>query len=239
MGFIYCLTSPSGKKYIGQTSRSVEKRLKEHAKCYGYCIALEHAINKYGFSNFKVDIMMEVNNELLNYYEAKLIDFLDTMEPNGYNIRAGGAVNSYHSPQSRERMRQAKLGELNYNFGKPRTDETCKRISAAKSGEKHHFYGKEFSYNHKLALSKSHKSDNLPMYLVHLNERPSSYQGEGYAIINHPTLKTKYFTSKKLTIDEKLKLATEYLNSCNMDAVQRLNGDGSLLTNSSKENTMA
>ena len=231
MGFIYCLTSPSGKRYIGQTTRSVEKRLKEHARCQGCCIALENAINKYGFSQFNIEILMEVNNELLNHYEIILINNLDTMEPNGYNIRAGGALNSYHSPQSRERMRNAKLGELNHNYGKPRTNDTCKKISDAKSGEKHHFYGKELSYDHKLALSKSHKSDNLPMYLVHLNERPACYQGEGYAVINHPTLKIKYFTSKKLTIEEKFKLANEYLNSCDMDAVQRLNGNGLLLSN--------
>ena len=26
MGYIYCITSPSGKKYIGQTSRNFKKR---------------------------------------------------------------------------------------------------------------------------------------------------------------------------------------------------------------------
>ena len=29
MGVIYCLTSPSGKKYIGQTTRDFDKRFKD------------------------------------------------------------------------------------------------------------------------------------------------------------------------------------------------------------------
>lgn len=32
MGFLYMLTSPSGKSYIGQTIRPIEERLKEHKK---------------------------------------------------------------------------------------------------------------------------------------------------------------------------------------------------------------
>ena len=32
MGYIYILTSPSGKSYIGQTIRSIEKRFQQHQK---------------------------------------------------------------------------------------------------------------------------------------------------------------------------------------------------------------
>ena len=39
-------------------------------------------------------------------------------------------------------------------------------------------------------------------------------------------LKTKYFTSKKFTDEEKYNMSLEYLNSYNMNAVQRLNGNG-------------
>jgi len=84
-----------------------------------------------------------------------------------------------------------------------------------KSGVKHHFYGKELTDIHKLRLSQSHRSDNLPMYLVHLKERPETYQAEGYVITNHPKGPKKYFTSKKLSLDEKLKLANEYLQKLN------------------------
>ena len=70
---------------------------------------------------------------------------------------------------------------------------------------------------------------DLPMYIAYLVERPDIYQSTGYVVKNHPHLKTKYFTSKKYTLEEKLIQAKEYLNSAT-DAVQRLNGDGSLST---------
>jgi group I intron endonuclease len=228
MGVIYCLTSPSGKKYIGQTKRSVERRLREHSKCSPGCVALNNAIEEYGFENFVCETLLIVNDAMLDFYEVKLIEMYDTVSPNGYNIRFGGSVNSKHCKESCERMRLAKLGNNNPNFGKPRS-ESCKRaISEAKSGSKHHFFGKSLSYDHKLHLSISHKGDSpLPMYLVKVKERPMHYTSGGYAVINHPILPNKYFTSKKISLEEKYASALAYLESCNMDAVQRLNGDGS------------
>jgi group I intron endonuclease len=229
MGIIYCLTSPSGKKYIGQTKRSFDKRLKEHSKCEGNCIILENAIKKYGIDSFDYEILIEINDTLLDEYETKFIDLLDTLEPNGYNVRSGGKI-AAHSELSKERMRQSKLGEKNHNYGKPRSELAKQHISESKSGVNHHFYGKELSEIHKLALSKSFKKydKDLPMYIAYLVERPDIYQSTGYVVKNHPHLKTKYFTSKKYTLEEKLIQAKEYLNSA-MDAVQRLNGDGFIL----------
>lgn len=226
MGVIYCLTSPSGKSYIGQTKRPIEKRLREHSKMSTGCVVLNNAIMKYGFDTFKVDILLVANNEHLDTYEQNMINLYDSVYPNGYNIRTGGAKNSRHCAESCEKMRQSKLGTKNPNFGKPRSDEAKLAISKSKSGSKHHFFGKELSYEHKLHLSSSHKKDcTLPMYMVKVKARPEHYISDGYAIINHPILPTKYFTSKKLTDAEKFALAKQYLS--NTDAVQRLNGDGS------------
>jgi group I intron endonuclease len=212
MGYIYCITSPSGKQYIGQTIRNYTKRFNEHCKSPKSCILLENAINKYGKDNMIFEVLIEVNNDLLNYYEQSFIELLSTLEPNGYNIRSGGSK-SIHSMESRERMRQSKLGENNHNYGKPRNDSTKLAISNAKSGEKHHFYGKSLSLEHKLELSKAHKKTHteLPMYIVYVKERPHNYQSSGYAVVNHPILKNKHFTSKKLTDEEKFKLALEYI----------------------------
>ena len=136
------------------------------------------------------------------------------MEPRGYNIRTGGQV-STHSELSCERMRQAKLGIKNHNFGKPRTDDAKQAISEAKSGENHHFYGKTFTEDHKMKLAISHRKSHLelPMYVVYVKERPEAWQGSGYAIVNHPTLKNKYFPTKKLTDKEKYDMAIAYLQA--------------------------
>lgn len=213
MGFIYRITSPSGKSYIGQTSRDISKRFKEHIKCPGSCILLENAIKKYG-NNLNYEVLLEVNNEMLDYYETRFIDSYGTVEPYGYNIRTGGET-SKHSELSCERMRKSKLGEKNHNFGKPRTNETKAAISLAKSGINHHFYGKPLSEDHKLKLSQSHKKTHaeLPIYMVYVKERPEQYQSSGYAIVNHPSKKKKYFTSKNYSDNEKYELALEYLKA--------------------------
>jgi group I intron endonuclease len=212
MGVIYKITSPSGKSYIGQTKRRFERRWTEHCKLNGTCILLENAIAKYGVEKMQIEILLEANNSLLDSYEQQFIELLGTLEPTGYNIRSGGSFGN-HSEESRDRMSRSKLGTLNHNFGKARSESTKLAISKAKSGCKHHFFGKELSYNHKLNLSKAHKTSDLPMYLVRLKARPKSYQSEGYAVINHPKLKTKYFTSKKQSMEEKYILALAYIQS--------------------------
>lgn len=222
MGIIYCLTSPSGKKYIGQTSRTLEKRLKEH-EAGGGCRILNNAIAKYGINSFTVDVLVDVEDQLLDEYEQRFIADYGTMYPSGYNIRSGGSKGT-HCAESREKMRQAKLGANNHNYGKPRSEEARRNISNAKAGEKHHFFGKQLSYEHKLSLSKAHKSYDLPMYLVRIKDRPEVKRKGGYAVVNHPILSTKYFTSSKFSNDELLEQAYAYLNSVDTDAVQRLNG---------------
>lgn len=222
MGIVYCLTSPSGKKYIGQTTRSLEKRIKEH-EAGGECRILRNAIKKYGIESFIVETLVEAEDSLLDDFEIKLISQYNTMFPNGYNIRSGGKK-GLHCEESREKMRQAKLGSNNHNFGKPRSEEAKRNISNAKAGVKHHFYGKTLSQEHKLTLSKARKDYDLPMYLVRIKDRPEVKRKGGYAVVNHPMLPTKYFTSSKYTNDELLDQAYAYLYSRNTDAVQRLDG---------------
>lgn len=110
-------------------------------------------------------------------------------------------------------MREKKLGPLNHNYGKPKSEHFIKTMKEKKSGANHHFYGKQLSYEHKLNLSKSHKKSDLPMYLVKIKDRPKTHQYGGYAVVNHPKLHTKYFIGKSKPDEEKYKLAFEYLNS--------------------------
>jgi group I intron endonuclease len=227
MGIIYLITClENGKKYIGQTIKSVDIRFKQHItvaknnSTNGDKIksALHHAISKYGQEKFIIEIIFESNDENeLNIKEQEYIIQYNSLCPNGYNIQAGGKLNGkQHCLESREKMRQAKLGANNHNFGKPRSESAKQNISDSKKGEKHHFFGKELTDNHKNNLSFAHKKNSnttdLPMYMVYLLPRPQAYQSEGYCITNHPTKKNKYFTSKKLSLTEKYNLAIKYLN---------------------------
>lgn len=93
-GFIYCYTSPSGKKYIGQTIQSINSRAKEEGKGYKQCSLFFRAIKKYGLENFKVEILEEAPQELLNSKEIEWIKFYNTQAPNGYNLTEGGLGHS-------------------------------------------------------------------------------------------------------------------------------------------------
>lgn len=86
-GFIYCYTSPSGKKYIGQTKTTLKERAKKNGKGYKGCKAFNLAIEKYGWENFEVEILEEVPLDVLTETEIQYILYYDTLNPKkGYNI---------------------------------------------------------------------------------------------------------------------------------------------------------
>lgn len=89
-GYIYKYTSPSGKSYIGQTTRSLKERAGHNGKLYKGCNDFYYAIQKYGFENFEVEILAEVLKEQLDKAEIKYIQLFNTLSPNGYNLTAGG-----------------------------------------------------------------------------------------------------------------------------------------------------
>ena len=96
-GDIYMITSPSGKSYVGQAVRYLPsgkiwgyiKRWNSHmneAKNNKQCsVALDNAIVKYNFMNFKVTHLKICKIEDLNYWESYYVKEHNTFHPNGYN----------------------------------------------------------------------------------------------------------------------------------------------------------
>ena len=56
----------------------------------GYSFILHKAFRKYGFNNFIVEEIEEVENSLLNNREIYWINFYNSIIPNGYNMTFGG-----------------------------------------------------------------------------------------------------------------------------------------------------
>lgn len=85
------------------------------------------------------------------------------------------------------------------------------------SGHHRIFGNKQWSSEQRINISRVHKNTmtDLPMYMVYVKARPDCYLSEGFAIINHPQSRAKYFTSKKHSLDEKYQFAIEYLNNLN------------------------
>jgi len=90
MGDIYCITSPIGKQYIGQTKHSLDHRFKQHKNPSSKCIALKNAGNKYGWGNMTIKLLEKCHRDKLDEREIFYIDTMGTYAPNGYNLTLGG-----------------------------------------------------------------------------------------------------------------------------------------------------
>ena len=97
-GFIYCISFPNGKKYIGQTTKLVEERIKEH-------IIVSKTDAQYLLSKA---IDNACNRDELNQLEIQHIIFYNThyLKGHGYNMTDGGeGVSGYiHSEESKKIM---------------------------------------------------------------------------------------------------------------------------------------
>lgn len=92
MSFLYRITSPSGKAYIGVAKHSAAARFKKH--CYdakeGRKTALCNAIRKYGPESMRVETLVEASSDYCFALEKKAIVHLNSIFPDGYNMTYGG-----------------------------------------------------------------------------------------------------------------------------------------------------
>jgi group I intron endonuclease len=136
MGFIYMFTSPSNKRYIGQTTRTIEERFNEHqTKCD--CVAIYNAIQKYGWENVKKE-WFEVPDDELNFYEEMLVELYETLAPSGYNLKEGGGNGGRMCEEVKKKMSESRKGDKNHLFGK--TGEN--HPTFGRTGDKHPMYVK-------------------------------------------------------------------------------------------------
>jgi group I intron endonuclease len=114
---IYKLTSPSGKVYIGYTSRSMRERLTDHKSAAKKKQALiQKAISRYSLEQWTVDVLLETEDqqEAFAFEIATILDYDSTNPDKGYNNSTGGESGP---------------------FGCKRSAETRALISASKTGK--------------------------------------------------------------------------------------------------------
>lgn len=87
------LNTLNGKGYVGLTTRTLEKRWREH--CIGDKLLVDKAIFEFGEKNFEISALEETDNLIdLNKLEKDHIKKQGTLTPNGYNISEGGSGHS-------------------------------------------------------------------------------------------------------------------------------------------------
>jgi len=92
-GIIYSATNIiNNKKYIGQSTFSLEKRKKEHLNhLYQQKYTFQKAMKKYGVENFNWETIDHAHSqEELNNKEKFWIDYYNTYGRDGYNMTTGG-----------------------------------------------------------------------------------------------------------------------------------------------------
>lgn len=114
-GFIYRITSPSGKAYIGKSCKRVLNRYSDHkstSRRGRLCPIIWNAIVKYGPDNMRLEVLGCYPKSELSAREQEAIQRYKTRAPNGYNATDGGEglCGRKHSAETRKKMSEVRTG---------------------------------------------------------------------------------------------------------------------------------
>ncbi len=158
---IYKITAPNGKSYIGQNLPGVhaklkakpggvslslkiyglKDRMKQHCKNSSNCTLLKRSIQKYGWDNMKVEVLLQCAQEQLNYYEQQMIKAYDTLAPNGLNCTTGGEAGKRLAIETRQNISKGLKGYYQDHEhprkglpGRKHTEETKQKLRISSKG---------------------------------------------------------------------------------------------------------
>lgn len=170
---VYMHTSPNGKRYIGITRQENPERRWGSNGC-GY-IDNQHfwrAIQKYGWDNFKHEILFDGLTEIeAKQKEVELIAFYDsTNANNGYNISLGGDYNINVTPKPVKQYTSAgvfiqeyeciKYGAIATNINKSAISMCCNNKAKFAGGYIWQFADVELTEEHIAWCNNDKRSEN-------------------------------------------------------------------------------
>lgn len=234
MGILYLITFPNGKRYVGQTVNSLQKRWTHHKSKAKQnpnegCIALNYAIRKYGVKNVRIWEISEVDDDKLDQYENYYITKVyHTLTPKGYNLQTGGSALKRHSDRTLLKMSKSALARNSVKYRKSKqTINLPKYVGIVKNGyriAKHPNCScktfanknKTMKENLKDALKFLKKLNDGIVSIKHERKLPEGIQKMGYGFrvfaFDPKTKKRiiKNYANTKLSKKVLLKQATEY-----------------------------
>ena len=150
MGVVYKITClPTGKSYVGKTTLKLSERINKHRNIRSSCRLLSNVIQEYEWdNNFEVEILWESDdNELLDSMERKLISEINTLSPNGYNMKEGGGKGEKYGEELRQIICKARkenvlkkcgiLGSIRENKSKVDGSTTSWSLRVFRNGKKY------------------------------------------------------------------------------------------------------
>ena len=193
------------KKYIGQTSKTLNRRRSNHfaeAKMKRCKSAFYNALRKYDRESFSWKIIKDdISDNDADYYERFYIREYNSLVPNGYNIESGGCLHKKLSEETKKKISIANKGKLT---GRRHSEESKKRMSLSKtgvkrspfsdewktniglgqSGEKHHMWGKKHSEETLKKISNSLSGEKHPLFGVECSDDRKINISKGHAKSN-------------------------------------------------------
>jgi group I intron endonuclease len=139
-GYIYKITSPSGKVYIGQTINLVRRKSKYKRIDCKQQPKIFNSIEKYGWDYHIFEVIEVLDIDILNEREKYWIEYFNSLE-NGLNC-TGGADSKKISAETIEKIRNSKLGKTSPNKGKKMSEEQKLKISQSMIGNTNNRYCK-------------------------------------------------------------------------------------------------
>lgn len=168
MNEVYLITNKiNGKQYVGVTCRGYQARFKEHvqAAINGSRTILHNAIRKYGFENFKVELIeSNISDADIGDKERFYIDKYQTfyLHRTGYNMTTGGGgvVDYRHSASTLQKISNSLKG---HKFPKSRNNKIREAMT-----------GRDYKPEWRAALSASRKGrfkqEDNPFFGKHHDE---------------------------------------------------------------------
>jgi group I intron endonuclease len=132
-GIIYlAVNRVNGKQYVGQTTRSMWARIREHkykSQSGRFRQLFSKAVAEFGLSTFEFSELEVCRQSELTDRETFWIAHHDCVSPNGYNVSAGGSgLGCKRSPEHVNSIRMAFLG-------KPKSEEHKAKLCGPKTAE--------------------------------------------------------------------------------------------------------
>ena len=157
MGILYRATLVAdGRKYYGITKRTLEERREGHLKdaMAGKGFYFQSALKKHGAEAFIWEVVEQHDDlDLLCEREKHWIAKEGTTDPSkGFNLAGGGQM-FRPSEETSKKLSEQKQGEKNPMYGKPITDEHRENLRAAHGGEGNGMFGKKQSEEAKAKIA--------------------------------------------------------------------------------------
>jgi group I intron endonuclease len=168
--YIYILTSPSTKNYVGQTI-NINKRFESYRNLHRTTqIKLSSAILKYGWENFTIKIIeySNITQKELDDLEIQYIKKLNSYKE-GYNCTIGGGGKRVHYTEEEKKQAKRETNRKYRENHKEKIKLSNKKYNESEIGKfnKREYYLKHYSENKEIITERNKRYiiNNKEFYL--------------------------------------------------------------------------